>query len=544
MSDKIKLWFNKPQLNAILSHCKEEYGVWGRGTGKTQGPIANRAIFGVKSMPRGATGIVGTTYTQLLDRTLPPLIKSFEKFGYIHGKHFWVRKKPPEKFNIPEAIYPVLKPEYAIYWFNGHVFHLISQDKPGMANGKNLDAIIADEVRFMNHDKYMSDIAPTNRGNLEYFGHLPHHHMVTMYTDMPTTTSGRWIFDKEQHVNKSKVAEIISIQIAQNQLKQELRHPRTTTPRKKYLAKKIDNYQFVLNELRRGSVYYSEASSLDNIQILGEEQIAQWRRELLWPVFQASILNKRIIHTDQSFYNQFDEYRHTYTSSNDKYIESLPMYLPNGIEKNCKKDGDLIENKPLDIAFDYGSHINCMVIGQDNRNFYRIINALYVKGDLRLHDLINKFVNYYASYPKKEVNYYYDHTAQVTDTTRVDRVSDVVKAALIKHGWKVHGINIGQQPRHDTRYRLFQSVLAEKETNKYKPLRFNAENCRELTTSIQQAGVLQGKNGFEKDKRNERNSSFPQEEATHFTDAFDTLYIGVFKHSYGIENPTLSMVTM
>jgi hypothetical protein len=112
--EQIKHWFNNPQKRAILSLCKEEYGVWGRGTGKTQGPIAHRSIFAANSMPRGATGIVGTTYMQLLDKTLPPLIKSWEKFGYKHGIHFWVRKFPPASFNVPEAIYPALTPAYAI----------------------------------------------------------------------------------------------------------------------------------------------------------------------------------------------------------------------------------------------------------------------------------------------------------------------------------------------------------------------------------------------------------------------------------------------
>lgn len=537
--EQSKIWFNKPQLASILSLCKEEYGVWGRGTGKTQAPICYRSIFGANSMPRGATGIIGATYMQLLDRTLPPLIKSWEKFGYFENKHFWVRKFPPARLNIPAAIYPVLDPKHAIFWFNGHVFHLISQDRPGLANGKNVDAIIADEARYMDHKQYMSDIAQINRGNLEYFGHLPHHHMVTMYTDMPTSSKGKWIFEKESQMDKDLVNKIITMQLAYNETLQRLKEGKGS---KEYLTQKLNNQKLFLDEARKGSVYYSEASSLENIKILGTEQIKQWRREMLWPVFQASILNKRVVHTDNGFYSLFDEHRHTYVSSNDKYIDSLPANLPDGITKNSKKDGDLIINKPLDISFDYGSHINCLVVAQDQRNFYRILNGLYVKGDKRLNDLIDNFISYYTNHQNKTVNYYYDHTAQVTDTTRVSRVSDEVIKAFNKAGWKVNGINIGQQPRHETRYRLFQNVFAEQDIEKYKPVRINAENCKELIMSIQQAGVIQGKTGFEKDKRPEKNSSFAQEEATHFTDAFDTLYIGKFKHDYGIAKANLSVV--
>ena len=91
MSDyrKVKLWFNKPQLRSMIIQAHTEYGVWGRGTGKTQGPIAYRTALAANNMPRGATGLIGATYMQLLDRTIPPLIKSWNRLGYIEDVHFW-----------------------------------------------------------------------------------------------------------------------------------------------------------------------------------------------------------------------------------------------------------------------------------------------------------------------------------------------------------------------------------------------------------------------------------------------------------------------
>ena len=59
---EVPMWFNKPQQRSLLTLCKEEYGVWGRGTGKTQGPIAYRTSHAANLMPRGATGIIGATY--------------------------------------------------------------------------------------------------------------------------------------------------------------------------------------------------------------------------------------------------------------------------------------------------------------------------------------------------------------------------------------------------------------------------------------------------------------------------------------------------
>ncbi|WP_316743422.1 hypothetical protein [Pedobacter antarcticus] len=546
---KVNVYLNKPQKRAHLVRAKEEYGVWGRATGKTQGPIAERSILAANAMPRGATGIVGTTYMQLLDRTLPPLLKAWERFGYYEGVHYWFRRFPGKFQNVPTAIYPALQPEHCITWWNGHVFHFISQDRPGLANGKNLDAIIADEVRFMNHKRYMDDIAPTNRGNREYFGHLAEHHMITMYTDMPTTTEGKWIFEKEQQMDQGRVQQVVNIQVAYNVLKVEHRLSSTTKARKVWLERKMANYEFVLNELRKGLVYYSEASSLDNIQVLGEEQIKQWRREMLWPVFQASILNQRLIHLENGFYPLFDSDHHTYNDVNYNYIDSLGLYLPRGTVEDCRKDNDVIRGKALDIAMDHNASINSLVIGQDGKDpkpggfgeVLRILKSMYVKAPFRVQDLMQAFHEYYKAHNCRDINYYYDHTSLHTDSTRTESIADIVTGCLDKNGWKVNRLYIGQQPMHETRFRMWGVVFTEKDP-RFKPVRFNQDNAQSVIVSIQRTAVITGKNGFEKDKRPEKNSNFPQEEAPHQGDALDTLYIGKNKNDYGLVNINTDLI--
>jgi hypothetical protein len=543
-----KIFLNKPQLRAHLVGAKEEYGVWGRATGKTQGPIAERSIKAANAMPRGATGIVGTTYMQLLDRTLPPLLKSWERFGYYEGIHYWFRRFPGKYQNVPTAIYPALQPEHCITWWNGHVFHFISQDRPGLANGKNLDAIIADEVRFMNHKRYMDDIAPTNRGNREYFGHLAEHHMITMYTDMPTSADGKWIFEKEQQMDKNRVQQVANIQLAYNKLKLESKHPSTTKPRAAWLHRKMADYAYVLNELRKGLVYYSEASSLDNIQILGEEQIKQWRREMMWPVFQASILNQRLIHIENGFYGLLDEERHTYNDVNYNYIDSLGLYLPKGTIDDCRKDNDLIQGMPLDIAMDHNASINSLVIGHDGPDPHhegqqcaKVLKSMYVKGPLRVQDLMENFNKYYTYHSSRHINYYYDHTSLHTDSTRTETIAEIVIGCLEKKGWIVNPLYIGQQPMHETRYRMWGAVFTERDS-RFMPVRFNQDNASSVIVSMQRTAVITGKNGFEKDKRPEKNSKFPQEEAPHQSDALDTWYIGKKMNEYGYINEETDLI--
>lgn len=531
--NEVKLWFNEPQKKSILVSAKEEYGVWGRATGKTQGPIAYRTILGANTMPRGATGIIGTTYSQLLDRTLPPLIKAWKKFGYEQNIHFWVKKYPPKELKIPAAIYPALTPEHSIFWYNGHVFHLISQDRPGLANGKNLDAIVCDEARFLNHQRYMEDVVPTNRGNREVFGHLAHHHMVTMFTDMPTCPKGKWIFEKEQQVDQEKIKLIVNLQIEHNILELEYQNSSTFKSRKEYLLRKLKEYRKALNELRRNSVFYSEASSLANIEILGLELIKQWRRELSRPEFEASILNKRVIHTDNGFYHLLDLDIHAY----DDYDHTFTEHVGTATEGNlndCRKDPDLINGRPLEISLDYNASINSLVVGQDSERFFRVIKSMFVTNKQKkvLVDLIDEFCQYYQNHNCHEVFYYYDHTAVSTDSTRLKTLADIVCERLRKNGWTVYPRFIGQQPRHDTRYRMWEAILRENDT-RFKPIRFNRENSKNLLTSMQLAGVRIGKNGFEKDKRSEANKLIPQEDATHLSDAMDTLYIGKFQRQYG-----------
>ena len=541
--DDQKIWLNKPQLAAWLIKAKEEYGVWGRGTGKTEGPIALRSIFLQNSMPRGATGMVAATYMQILTRTLPPLEKAWQRFGYKPGVHYWVGQYPPKNLNIPKAIYHPRSPQHCIFWWNGHVRHFMSLDRPGLANGKTVDAIDGDEAKFLNYQRYMDDIDPTNRGNREVFGHLAHHHAVTFYTDMPTFVSGKWILEKEKEQSpRELLTQIMNLQIEYNALEAELAHPRTTDPRRKFLRGKIRGYAAALNELRKGTVFYSEASSLDNIDVLGVEQFRQWKRSMRDEIFQSAILNKRVISVENGFYPLLNIDQHTYDAFDYTFVDGLQRLQ--GFVQDCRVDADIDRQKPLDIAMDYGG-FNCMVVGQERDNEYRVVKEFWGKDDqgnyLRLKDLVARFVDYYRTYATKVVNFVYDHTAVGKDASRIMSYADEVSTLLDKAGWSVRRMYIGQQPKQDSRYRMWQLVLKE-DNPQMKPVRFNKTNCEQLLVSIQGARTRMKEGRVDKDKRDEQNSLIPQETTTHFSDAIDTLYIGKFKHTMGYAMPSSSLI--
>jgi hypothetical protein len=545
MSEIRKIWLNEPQRMAHLVNAHEHYHVWARGTGKTEGPIALRSIYCQDTMPKGATGMVAATYMQILTRTLPPLEKAWQRYGYMPDVHYWVGKFPPKNLKIPKAIYHPRSPEHSIFWWNGHVRHFMSLDRPGLSNGKTVDAIDGDEARFLNYQRYIDDISPTNRGNREIFGHLAQHHSVTFCTDMPHDQSGKWILEKEKAVDKKQITQILNIQLKYNDIELEYHNPETPKRRKIYLARMMRDYAKALNELRKGSVFYSEATSLANIEVLGEEQFKQWRREMKPAVYDRAILNKRIIQVEKGFYPLLNLDRHTYDAFDYGYIDNHSgiIRLP-GFETDSRCDADVDKAKPLDIAFDCNGYFNCCTIGQESDKEYRFLNAVYVKDDDRLQELCQKVAVYYRYHPEnaRTLNFYYDHTFVGTDSTRVYSYADLIANTFRKAGWKVNMNYIGQQPKHKTRYEMWNLVLKE-DDRRIVRVRLNKSNCSQMLIALQRAAVRQGMKGLEKDKRDEsRIHTVPPEEATHFTDAFDTLYIGKFKHQIGYSLPTTDML--
>lgn len=290
--------------------------------------------------------------------------------------------------------------------------------------------------------------------------------------------------------------------------------------------------------MRFESVYFSDASTLDNIEALGVKFIRQMKRTLPKLVFDTAILNKRIITVDNGFYPHLDVDVHTYESIDYDYVDGLELYLPKGIINDCRKDADLLKNKPIDVALDYGSSINWCVIGQDHPYVYKYLNALFVKHPKRLRDLAKDFNEYYKYHRCKVVNYYFDHTAVGTNATDNFNYAQVWIDELTEYGWTVNEYYIGQAPGHQWKYELFGRLHMEDDPT-IKRVRYNKSNCKFLLISMQQAKLRQGSKGFEKDKRDEGKTYIDQAETTHGSDAGDTLYIGKFAEHLGIKDPEL-----
>jgi len=507
-----KIHFNKPQLRSSLIGANEETAIWGRGTGKSTGLIAPRSIECIFSMPRSRGVFVGETYLQLVERTLPPVIQGWEEMGYERDVDFILFKQPPKDWPTPYV--GPLKPDHTIYWRNGTVISLVSQDRPGTSNGMSVDWIIGDEAKLLNKQRLDEELLPTNRGNERYFRGIPVHHSVLYATDMPTSPKAKWLLESEKQQDPELIRLILAVRVAMFDAYRKRQRARYHRLLKQW------------NQLRSIAVYHSRASTLDNVEVLGMKFIRRLKRTLPDLVFQTSVLNLPITQVEHGFYALLDEDYHCYNDVDYTFVDSLNLYLPNDDSIiDCRKDGDLDRTRPLSMSIDYNASINPMCVGQRFGQYLRFQNAPYVVHPMRLKDLVTETCKYYQPYPTKEIDFFYDHTMVGTSATSTLSYMDETQELFDKKGWKMNLINIGHTPSPYARYLLWGYGFAGDDTRFLQP-RINRSNCKYLIMSMQQAALKQVGDEYKKDKSDERKLTIDQRSTTHFSDAADTLYWG------------------
>lgn len=552
---KSKIHFNKPQLRSWLIQAPEEIAIWGRGTGKSEGLIAPRSIDNVFAMPRSLGVFVAATYQQLLTRTLPPVIKGWEKLGYKRDRDFFFGQFAPKKWKWELPYTPPLRPDHFIHFRNGSGIALVSQDRPGSANGLSIDWIMGDEAKYLKEQRYHEELLPANRGNGHLFQGIPQHHSILLCTDMPVATSGKWVlkkqdqYDEPQYVERQRVA--LAIQAEIYDLRQRVSKSKSPA-HKKNLTSKIGTRLNQLALIRSGNPgesiprlrLFSRASALENIDVLGVDYFEQMRTNMTDLVYQTSILNQELKSIEHGFYPDLDEEQHGYDLFDNSYLEALDYNFQRAQEVDSRQDADVMHAEPLDIALDYGASLNCIVVGQRFDDEYRFLNGLHVKHPQKLSHLITKFKRYYRYHKNKRVNFFYDHTAAgqnaVNDIRYYQEVIDLLERKDEHGSWIVTKIYLGQTPSHHARYEFWGKVLTDSDPA-FPRFRYNRHNCQSWFLSCAMAPVREGRKGFEKDKSSEKRIAskdgdaqryrVEQEKATHYSDAGDTLIYGKLKSS-------------
>lgn len=337
-------------------------------------------------------------------------------------------------------------------------------------------------------------------------------------------------------------------------------------------------YQDYIRELRCSTWGFVRASTLDNLDIVGEKYIAEMARSLPPLVFRTSILNLPLSlgGNGDGFYFALDiENLHGYVPGDcpaldNNFVKKTVSNVVAGREyhaeierpdfehlgeiEDCTKDGDVDYAAPLHIAIDTNAKICWLGVGQLREDWQRqgqeslyVINSLYTKDGERLHALCKKFNRYYR--PKlghcKDVHFYYDSTNKRAENYAIEGQIDfrnTIIQDLTDFGWNVIEHDMGVPPHHEVKYEEINKCLQGYD---YPFIRINRLNNEELIIALENTGVQQGYKGFRKDKSGEKldynpdaeegtGSSVPYELRTDVTDMFDNLVWGVKFHQYEV----------
>ena len=521
------VYFNTPQRLTQLIGANTTVIVAGRRTGKTDSIASPFVLRNMQRMPGSTGGIVVPTFKHGLTNTLPGLFAAWKRWGFINGIHYVVGRRPPKSFAKP-----IIEPsdyEHVISFYNGSCAIIISQDRPGSSNSLTLSWILVDEAKFVDYERLKDETLPANGGIKSHFGHHSCNHSMMILSDMPQTQKGSWFLHYEDKMDKELIATIEGTVYEIWRTKERIRALNAkgvAVP--SYLKSYLRRLDTNLNKMRSVAVYYKEYSSIENLQLLGENYIKQMKRDLTPKTFQTSILCQRIGIAKDGFYSSMKE-SHKYNASDFAYLDSLGYdFNPNLLD--CRADADVNPHAPICIGMDYNANINWIVAGQPNGRRLNIIKSFYVKFERKIPALIEEFCRYYANHQNKTVVYYYDTTALGANyAVNEQDFHWVVCHEFERHGWQVEDVYLGNPMRHDEKYLLINQGFAGKQ--RLMPF-FNRQNNDDLILAVQSAGVTRGRNGFRKDKGGEKLAETEEDLLQHRTDgtdAFDTLYIGCEK---------------
>ena len=532
-----KVYFNKPQRLTQLIGANISVIVAGRRTGKTDSIAAPFVLRNMQRMPGSTGGIVVPTFKHGLTNTLPGLFAAWKRWGFIRGVHYVIGRKPPKTFAKP-----IIEPaeyEHVISFYNGSCAVIISQDRPGSSNSLTLSWLLIDEAKFIDYNRLKEETLPANGGIKSHFGKHSCNHSILILSDMPQTQKGSWFLHYKDKMDVEVIRGIEGLIYDIWKLKERMKAlKKSGKDVPKALVYQLRHKDKQLNQLRSVATYYKEYSSIENLQLLGENYIRQMKRDLTPLTFQTSILCQRIGIAKDGFYSSMRE-KHKYDASNFEYLDQVAQSfyadeqcsMVNGqCSMDSRADRDVNPLAPICIGMDYNANINWIVAGQPSGRRLNVLKSFYVKFERKLPALIDDFCSYYQFHQNKTVVFYYDTTALGSNyAVNEQDFRWVIIHEFERHGWQVQDVYFGNPMRHDEKYLLINQAFQGKQ--RLMPF-FNRQNNDDLILAIQAAGVTRGRNGFHKDKGGEKLAETEEdllEHRTDGTDAFDTLFIGCEK---------------
>ena len=465
-----KVYFNNPQRLTQLIGANISVIVAGRRTGKTDSIAAPFVLRNMQRMPGSTGGIVVPTFKHGLTNTLPGLFAAWKRWGYIRGIHYVIGRKPPKTFAKP-----IIEPaeyEHVISFYNGSCAVIISQDRPGSSNSLTLSWLLIDEAKFIDYNRLKDETLPANGGIKSHFGKHSCNHSILILSDMPQTQKGSWFLHYKEKMDEEVIRAIEGLIYDIWKLKERLKSiKKSGSEVPKALVYQLRHKDKQLNQLRSVATYYKEYSSIENLQLLGENYIRQMKRDLTPLTFQTSILCQRIGIAKDGFYSSMRE-KHKYDASNFEFLDELAksFYEDNSSlftlnsSLDSRSDKDVNPHAPICIGMDYNANINWIVAGQPSGRRLNVLKSFYVKFERKLPALIDDFCSYYQFHQNKSVVFYYDTTALGSNyAVNEQDFRWVIIHEFERHGWQVIDVYLGNPMRHDEKYLLINQAFQGKQ---------------------------------------------------------------------------------
>lgn len=554
---------NLAQLPKLLLRAPCEVSVEGRGTGKSY-DIGFKMDQIARTMAGSVVALTGKTFGQLLTRTLPSSLKLLNQIGYQKDVNYVIGRRPPSGFR--DSYETLNKFDNIISFSNGTRFAMISQSEPGSGRGANTDYEIMDEALLIDREQYNNEVAPTNRGNLEFFGRksehpVAMHHGFKYSTSMPFSKENQWILDFADYYLKERGIRLFDTWNRIVMLQVDLL--KVVAEYKAGNRALYSDFRSGWNEIARlrrqispfvskENVLFTLSNAFDNLDMLGFDYLLKNQKTMPMLIFMTEIMNMHYDKVEDCFYS-IQESRHVYYNSLDSdrlrgLAENTGFDYEEEETRNCIYDRDCDPQLPLELSFDWGSSICVMTVQQPRYwDFVRneasltpvqtMINEFYVKPDggdnMMIRDLIAQFSRYYSQHPCREVVFYKDRYGDHRNPNVLNAMTynEMAMAELAKYGWNVQPEeHPGMEPPQSDKHLLWNIILSEADPS-FPRFRINGNRCKYTLISMNNAKVKTVEGQLKKDKKSERpNSGVLPEEATHFSDAVDKLIWTKYRH--------------
>ena len=541
---------NEKFAKSFRKKCNRKIVVAGRATTKTSVFISMTILQAAMEMPRCHIALASVTFEKIYTSILPLLVQSWESWGLIQDLHFFIGKDNPK---LPRCYYEPKDFSRTIKLWNGTTISLGSFNDAGFFNGKNIQFLVCDEVRFIKHQTFVDGISAAIRGARKQFEHSPLYLGMVLCTDRPKR-SERWIMDFKKQMQVEKLKQIDEILDRLDYLESQKLDNEQIKKIDDKLNAEIVFLNLCVNHLRKSAIDFIEMSTIENVDMLGWEAIVNFYNSMDKQSFKRQILNLDSSTNEDLFYPSFDETKHTIDLSRPLHIQNLLQNF--GFKNKDCRWTEMDTSAPLILTNDANTYFNCLIVGQlmnykpnyvrgvKDKIQLRIIAYIYCSAPETIKTCAENFVHYFQYHENKTVYYAYDSTmsgnqeAVLPDSLKKElNPKNVIVKVLKQNGYSVSEFPMGLTKSYKYRFNLWEDIF--KGNNVLSV--FIDRNLSDLIEAFEKTERSESGSDLEKvKKRIEGNPNINQATAPHPTDACDLMMHFIINYINGIARSTSS----